>query len=258
MDYGDYDDREYTASMTKEDAIKSVYLSIVPSQFAQVITGWQTAGNLFDYIVNDEMEKDIAQKGKTVPNISGITFANKDASVNVNGEDYPAPEYNDDGSVKSSYEVLSITINKVDPKAIWNFSFTVAPMYYYSTTSWAKEGGTPKNYIEAFNFENEFGVEFNSQTFMTQVVKNSDKIGVPVGAGPYVASKSTGGTENVTAGDFCKQGVIYYERNVHYNFEGASVPKIKNMRYKIVSEQQMLNSLYQKDIHYAEPNAKPG
>lgn len=257
MDYGDYDDRDYTASMTKEDAIKSVYLSIVPSQFAQVITGWQTAGNLFDYIVNDEMEKDIAQKGKTVPNISGITFANKDASVNVNGEDYPAPEYNDDGSVKSSYEVLSITINKVDPKAIWNFSFTVAPMYYYSTTSWAKEGGTPKNYIEAFNFENEFGVEFNSQTFMTQVVKNSDKIGVPVGAGPYVASKSTGGTENVTAGDFCKQGVIYYERNVHYNFEGASVPKIKNMRYKIVSEQQMLNSLYQKDIHYAEPNAKP-
>lgn len=258
MDYGDYEDRKRVAAMTKEQVIESFYNSVIPSKFAQVITYWQTAGNLFDYIVNDEMEKDIATKGKTVPNISGITFANKDSEVTVNGTTYAKPEYNTDGSVADGNEVLRIVINKVDPKAIWNFSFSVAPMYYYSTTSWALEGNTPKNYIEKFDYESEFGVEFNSQTFMTQVVKAADKIGVPVGAGPYMASNSSGdASKGVSAGDFCDNSVIYYERNPYYSFAGASVAKIKYMRYKVVSDKQMLNSLYQGDIHFAEPNAKP-
>lgn len=256
MDFGSYDDREKTASMTAEEVIAEVFEDIIPDKIAQVVTGWQTANDLFDYITNDELEAYVGKTDKTVPNIEGIKFANKDTSVTVNGTTYNKPTYNEDGSVATGNEVLSITINKVDPKAIWNFSFAVAPMYYYSTTSWAKDGGTPKNYIAAFDYETEFGVEYSSQTFMNEVVKDPTKIGVPVGAGPYAASKSSGGITGIKNGDFYDKGVIYYERNPHYDFAGASVAKIKNLRYQVVAEQQMLNSLYQGNIQFAQPNAK--
>ena len=178
-------------------------------------------------------------------NISGIKFANKSGSVKVNGKDYAAPQYNADGSVKEGYnEVLSITINDVDPKAIWNFSFTVAPMYYYSDEA----------HISAFDYENNFGVEYASQTFMNEVVKNPAKLSVPVGAGAYAASKASGGITNIAEGDFYDKGVIYFERNPYYVLGPA---KIKKIRYQVVSSAQMLNNLYSKAIDFVEPNANP-
>lgn len=237
-------------SWTKEKAIERVYNNKMPDSVGEVITGWATASTLYEYIVNDQMQTYFKQNERTVPNISGIQFANRTESVNVNGTDYPVPQYDENGDIKEdSYEVLSITINKEDPKAIWNFGITIAPMYYYSTTNW-----NGKNYIESFDFVNNFGVEYGSQDFMTEVVKASSKIGVPVGAGPYAASRSSGGIENVTSGEFYDKGVVYYERNPYY-FAGKA--KIKSIHYKVVSESQMLNSLYSKDIHFAEPNAKP-
>ena len=133
-----------------------------------------------------------ANSERAFPNISGIKFANKDEAVTVNGKTYEKPVYDENGNIDAnSNEVLSITINNVDPKAIWNFSFAVAPMYYYSDAE----------HIEKFDFVSNFGVEYGNQTFMNEVLKG-DKIGVPVGAGPYAASKSSGGLENVTAADF--------------------------------------------------------
>ena len=52
-----------------------------------------------------------------------------------NGKEYKvASGHNDDGTVTNAdeYDVLQITIDGIDPKAIWNFSFSVAPMSYYS------------------------------------------------------------------------------------------------------------------------------
>ena len=68
------------------------------------------------------MEEHFANTEREYKNISGIKFANRSDSVTVNGKSYAAPTYNDDGSVKTGNEVLSITINKIDPKAIWNFA----------------------------------------------------------------------------------------------------------------------------------------
>ncbi len=266
IDWGSFSDRDATAKMSETEIRQFVFDDVVPDKFVQVITGWQTANTLFDYIVNDEMERSVDANERKFPNITGIKFANMDESVTVNGNVYPkAYETKKDSSgnvvggefIKDTYQVLSVTINGVDPKAIWNFAFSVAPMYYYSSTGWAKEeGGVKKDYIKAFNFVNEFGVEYASQSFMNEVVKDPAKIGVPVGAGPYAASKASGGIENISNGDFYDKAVIYYERNPYYDFTGASVAKIKKIRYKVVSEQQMLNSLYQGDIHFAEPNAK--
>jgi len=229
---------------TKEQAIDMVLQSKLPQAIEEILTYWNTSVTLSEYIVNQEIEEYFAGQERMYPNISGIKFANRTESVTVNGTEYQVPTYNADGSVNEGYEVLSISIHDVDPKAIWNFSFAVAPMYYYSDAE----------HIAAFDFESNFGVEYASQSFMTNVVKNSEKIGVPVGAGPYAASKSGGGIDNISASDFYNLGVIYFERNPYYLLGEA---KIKKVRFKVVSSNQILDSLYSGDIDYAEPNAKP-
>ena len=235
---------ETVKTWTKEYAINWVYEAKIPDSIGEIVTYWVTATELSTYLTNEAMEEYFKDGDRKFKNISGIQFINRKESVTVNGVTYDVPTYRADGSVESGNEVLAITINNVDPKAIWNFSFAVAPMYYYSD----------EEHIKAFDYESNFGVEYSSQTFMNNVVKNPDKIGVPVGAGPYAASKSTGGIDNVSAGDFYNLGIIYYERNPYYVMGPAVINKV---RFQVVSANQMLNSLYTGEIDFAEPNAKP-
>lgn len=242
-----FGDLEAIKTWSEEQAIQTVYNSKMPIAIEEILLYWKTSTSLFDYITKAEMEADKPADGVLAfPNISGIKFANFDTSVTVNGHQYVQPEYNEDGSVKDGYnEVLSITIKNVDPKAIWNFAFTVAPMYYYSDAE----------HIAAFDYaNNKFGVEYKSQTFMEQVIKNPDKIGVPVGAGPYAASKSSGGIENIKSGDFYDKGVIYFERNP-YHIGGPAL--IKSIRYQVVPAKSMLDALYTNQVDFAQPNADP-
>ena len=158
---------------TKEKAISTIYEDKLPMSLAEVALFWNTSVKFNDYLVNAALEQYHEDNERTYTNISGIKFANQNNEVKVNGASYEVPTYNEDGSVaNNTMEVLSITINGVDPKAIWNFAFAVAPMYYYSS----------EQYIEAFDFEKNFGVEYSSQEFMEKVIKNPEKIGVPVGA----------------------------------------------------------------------------
>ncbi len=230
---------------TKEQAINYILTDKIPDDIVEIINYWNTAVTLNSFIVNEEMSL-YFQNGSTrkFKNIEGIKFANKDKSVTVNGVTYNVPTYNEDGSVKEGNEVLSITINGVDPKAIWNFSFAVAPMYYYSDN----------DHIKAFDYEENFGVEYCNPEFMEKVVNAPDKVGVPVGAGAYAASKSSGGITNIKAGDFYDKGVIYFERNPYFILGPA---KIKQIRFQVISSTQILNSLYNKQIDFIEPNAKP-
>ncbi len=244
-------------SWSKEQAIEYVYVSKVPAEIEEIITMWGTADELNTHIVNAEMEEHFSSADSLAfPNVEGIRFANGGAdrlgadSVQVNGKTYGTPKYNVEGKVesgiKSGNEVLSIKINGVDPKAIWNFSFAVAPMYYYSN----------QEQIDKFDFKSHFGVKYNSQTFMNEVIKNPSRIGVPVGAGPYRASRSTGlksDTDLPESGEFYDKGSIYFERNNHY----VEPVKIKNVRYRVVSSNQMLNNLYTGAVDFATPNAKP-
>ena len=262
---------------TKAEAIERVYGLNMPAKLTNVIYYWQTASTLNEYLVNAEMEAFFGSSSgsRAVKNISGIKFANKDEAVTFvkkkavtkNGQvsiqdagtvTYAKAEHNSDGSAKNN-EVLSITIKGTDPKAIWNFGIGIAPMYYYSD----------KEHIEKFDYEQNFGVEFGSQTFLNTVVNASDKIGVPVGAGAYAASKVSGGITGITGSDFYDSGYIYFERNPYYNMGkgGVSmeapdgkkykVSKIKKVRYKVVTEQRMVDDLMAGGIDFAEPNAKP-
>lgn len=255
---------EQVKAMTKEQAIEIVRESNMPGKLNEVLYYWaSTPAKLADYIANDEMEKYFAadSSAREYKNISGIKFANMDSAVTFtdksgNTVTYDVPTYADasKNQVTNGNEVLSVTINGVDPKAIWNFSITVSPMYYYSDAA----------HINAFDYKENFGVEYGSQTFMNEVVKAADKIGVPVGAGPYAASSANGGiadgnNKSVTLGDFYNNGVIYFERNPYYNMGNGTngVAKIKKIRYQIVSAARMLDSLYNNEIDFAEPNAKP-
>lgn len=237
------DTKENVLGWSKERAIEFVYNANIPYGIAEVVRYWATASTLNSYLTNLAMEKYFKDADVLFPSISGIQFANRTAPVVVNGVTYGVPTYTSEGQAVGN-EVLSITIHDVDPKAIWNFAFSVAPMYYYSDQA----------HIDAFDYISKFGVERGSQTFMETVVKNPSKLGVPVGAGPYAASKSSGGIDGVAAGDFYDKGVIYFERNPYY-IMGPAV--IKKVRYQVVSATQMLNALYNKEIDFAEPNANP-
>lgn len=233
---------------TKEQAINTIMETKIPDALDEILTYWNTSITLDDYITNSVMEeyfKDASKRKYT--NIEGIKFANYTEAVEVNGVTYDVPRYTDASRnqlVEDSYEVLSITINDVDPKAIWNFSFSVAPMYYYSD----------QEHIEKFDYENNFGVEYSSQSFMNDVVKATDKLGVPVGAGAYAASRASGGITNISAGEFYDLGVIYYEANPYFVMGEA---KIKKVRFQVIAANQMLTVLENGQVDYIEPNADP-
>lgn len=233
---------------TKEQAINTIMETKIPDALDEILTYWNTSITLDDYITNSVMEeyfKDASKRKYT--NIEGIKFANYTEAVEVNGVTYDVPRYTDASRnqlVEDSYEVLSITINDVDPKAIWNFSFSVAPMYYYSD----------QEHIEKFDYENNFGVEYSSQSFMNDVVKATDKLGVPVGAGAYAASRASGGITNISAGDFYDLGVIYYEANPYFVMGEA---EIKKVRFQVIAANQMLTVLENGQVDYIEPNADP-
>lgn len=236
---------ENSKNYTKEQAIDTIFNAKLPGDVEEIVTYWVTATSLFDFLTNQAMEEHFSKiEEKEYENISGIQFANREKSIQVNGKSYGVPTYNTDGSVATGNEVLSITIHKIDPKAIWNFAFTVAPMYYYSDAK----------HIAEFDYVSNFGVEYSSQTFMNEVVKNPEKIGVPVGAGPYQAANASGGTDGVTAGTFREKGVIYFEANPNYI---GGEPKIKKLRYQVVAQNRMTDALYNNEIDFIEPNAKP-
>ena len=228
---------------SEEEAINAIYNNFIPNRVDQVITGWNTANELHTYFSFLEKQAYFEDLDDKITSISGIKYANRTESVTVNGVEYAVPTLDENGVVTNdTNEVLSITINKVDPKAIWNFAFTVAPMYYYSS---AEE-------IEKFDYTSNFGVKFGSIEFMDNVVKNPDKIGVPVGAGPYKATTRTGDSSNVTAGTFKADNVVYFERNENFMFD----VKIKYVNYQVVSTNLMLEALYSGDVHFVEPACK--
>ncbi|MDE6656604.1 MAG: hypothetical protein K2J85_06415 [Anaeroplasmataceae bacterium] len=178
----DYSYGEDSKNWSRAKAIQMVYDTVIPKDINAVLSGWQTATDLREYFANLEKEKYFQETERSYKNISGIKFANRTEPVTVNGNIYQVPTYDTNGAVSNgTNEVLEISIYDVDPKAIWNFSISIAPMYYYSTPE----------LIAKFDYEENFGVEYSSQPFQDTVIRNQSKIGLPVGAGAYKASSKS-------------------------------------------------------------------
>ncbi len=207
-----------------------------PSNVEEVLNWWTTADTARSRFMA-EYKRDQFKGTRAVPTVSGITTFTSDS---IYGH-----------SLGENCEILQIKIRGVDPKAIWNFSFQVAPLNYYSGTYQGK------NYVEAFDAsKGEFGVELGDFNFFQEVLNAPEKVRLPVGAGPYMAS-SADGDPATSGGDFFNMNYAYYQRNEYFHTVGSGIEnaKIKYLRYRVVQTDQIVNSLNSGEILYGEPNA---
>ena len=232
---------------TKEDAINTVFNDKIQGSFDQVVTMWATAEKLRtdftskakEVLLKENMDGD----NLSIPNISGIVslgHTTDTQSVTIGNTTYKvAHEHNTDGTVKNDgeYDVLEITINGVDPKAIWSFAFSVAPQHYYA-----------KGYTVDIA-SNKFGVEWASYDFQTGVIQNPSVTKVPMGAGAYMATNSAN-DNNPDGNKFYENNVVYFKANNNFLL-GA--PKTEKVRYQVVSSSNALNALASGTVHFVSP-----
>lgn len=242
---------------TKEAAIDYVYNDKIARELNVILQYWATAATLTNEFTAKAKEvilhENVSDDGAlAVQNISGIvSLGHTDAAgttVKVNGTDYTvASGHNADGTVTdaSQYDVLQITIDGIDPKAIWNFAIPVAPQHYYGEGS--KVG------VDIAN--NKFGVEFASFSFMTDVIQSPRNIKLPMGAGAYKATDSSN-SDTPSESNFYADNVVYFKANTNFNTvgEGIENAKIEKVRYQIVSSANAIAALENGTVHYISPS----
>ena len=240
----------------KEAAINYIFNDKIARQLDIIVYYWATGTQMNteftakakEVILHENVSDDGAL---AVENISGIvSLGHTDmagSTITVNGTDYTiASGHNEDGTVTNAaeYDVLQITIDGVDPKAIWNFALTVAPQHYYG------EGSSVEVDIE----NNKFGVEFASFDFMTDIVQSTRNIKIPMGAGAYKAT-NTANSDTPSESDFYTNNVVYFKANENFTTvgEGINNAKINKIRYQIVSSNNAIAALEKGSVHYISP-----
>jgi len=229
----------------KQSAIEYVYNNMVESHLDMILQYTSTAGKLTTEYSSNAKSVILGTSGGdlTYDKIEGINSLGHDTTISevtVNGTTYKvAHEYNEDGTVANDdeYAVLQIKINGVDPKAKWNFSFTVAPAHYYA----------PNQTIDIKNHK--YGVVWGSYDFQKNVIQSSDRVGLPVGAGPYKATDSSG-SDNPKASGFNSNNIIYFKANENFLLGKPATEKIN---YQVVSANNALSALQNGSVHYVTP-----
>ena len=254
-------ERDYPSSIdTKEKAIQYVYDSKINSELHIILSAWATATELQTLYMAQAKEvilKENMVDGQLLyPTISGIVSLGHNTdidSITIGENTYTvAHDHKPDGTPlnEDEYDVLQIKINGIDPKAVWNFSFAVAPQHYYA------EG------YEVDIENNNFGVEYASFDFMTNVIQSQRNVTVPMGAGAYMATNGQGADE-VTGTEFFSNNVVYFKSNPYFEESlEASLPEdstvdyhvnIDKVRYQIVPATDALTMLQSGTVHYVTP-----
>ncbi len=242
---------------TKEAAIEYVYNDVISRQLDVVLQYWATATTLTNEFVAKAKEvilhSNVANDGSlAVKNISGIVSLGHTSAagstITVNGKEYKvASSHNADGTVVNAdeYDVLQVTIDGVDPKAIWNFAIAIAPQHYYGENS--------KVSVDIAN--DQFGVEFASFQFMTDVIQSTRNIKLPMGAGPYKVSDSNN-SDSPSESGFYANNVVHFKANENFHTvgEGLENAKIEKLRYQIVSSNNAIAALESGSVHYISPS----
>ena len=240
---------------TEEAAVQRVYDDNISTALNAVLQYWGTAGTvLTEYtgtataiVIRNNM------KGSELlfPNISGIvslghtTGADRVNSVTINNKTYNvAHEHNADGTPVNpdEYDVLQITVEGKDPKAIYSFGFSVAPAHYYGVGAGYNNG----NEIDIAN--NKFGVEYLDPNFQSNVVKSLEHVEVPVGAGPYMATNRNN-SNNPKGSEFVNSNIVYYKANPYFMFD----VKAEKLRLRVVGSSDALDVLASGEVDYVTP-----
>ena len=241
---------------SKEAAIDYVYNDKIATQLDMILQYWATGTELLtEYTAKAKeviLHENASEDGDlAVENISGIvSLGHTDMAgetIEVNGTEYTiASGHNEDGTVtnEDEYDVLQITIDGIDPKAIWNFALTVAPQHYYG------EGSDVEVDIE----NNKFGVEFASFEFMTEKIQSTRNIKLPMGAGSYKVTNSKN-SDTPSESEFYVDNVVYFKANENFETVGAELEnaKIEKIRYQVVSSQNAIAALEDGSVHYISP-----
>ena len=239
---------------SKEKAIEYVYNAKVESELHIILSAWATATQLLtEYtaeakgVILNENNKG----GMKYDHISGIVslgHTTDKTSITVNGTEYKiAKEHNQDGTPKNDdeYDVLQITIEGQDPKAQWNFAFSVAPQHYY--------GDSAKYPVKIE--ENQFGVAYGQYDFMKNVIQDPNKTAVPVGAGAYKATNRENDDKNIKGTGFFANNVVYFKANTLFETVGEKIEnaKIEKVRYQALPAADAINLLESGSVHYISP-----
>lgn len=257
------DGSDFSHITTKDAAIDYVFNDKIATALDEVLMYWASGSDLltdFTAKAKEVFLHENTEDGElVVPNISGIvSLGHTDmagTTITLRGDDNDASNdktytiasgHNTNGTVtnENEYDVLQITINGVDPKAIWNFAITIAPQHYYG------EGAETPVSIE----NNQFGVDFASFDFMTGVVQQTRNIRLPMGAGAYKVT-NVSNSDNPGETEFYTNNVVYFKRNTNFetvgNFENA---KIEKVRYQVVSSSNAVDALANGSVHYISPS----
>lgn len=257
------DGSDFSHITTKDAAIDYVFNDKIATALDEVLMYWASGSDLltdFTAKAKEVFLHENTEDGElVVPNISGIvSLGHTDmagTTITLRGDDNDASNdktytiasgHNTNGTVtnENEYDVLQITINGVDPKAIWNFAITIAPQHYYG------EGAETPVSIE----NNQFGVDFASFDFMTGVVQQTRNIRLPMGAGAYKVT-NVSNSDNPGETEFYTNNVVYFKRNTKFetvgNFENA---KIEKVRYQVVSSSNAVDALANGSVHYISPS----
>ncbi len=240
-----------TTYKTEAEAINRVYNDTVKEQLNAILTQWGTSGELItqysaaarEVILQNNMKEDGSMEYPNIDGIVSLGHTSNVETVTVNGKEYKVAHSHDaNGSPANAgeYDVLQITIEGVDPKAIYNFGFTVAPSHYYSSDSSHPQGRE----IDIAN--NKFGVEYASSSFQSNTIQAHNE--VPVGAGAYMAT-DINNSNNPTGSAFVSSNVVYYKRNQHFMFE----VKTEKLRMQVTSAANALDKLENGELDYVTP-----
>ncbi len=247
-----------TATINSKDAaIDYVYNDKIATELDLVLLYWATAGELSSEYAAKATEiilhENVGADGSLiVPNISGIVSLGHSEmagqKITVNGEEYTiASGHNEDGTVtnEGEHDVLKITLEGVDPKAIWNFALTIAPQHYYGEGS--KVGVDIPN--------NKFGIEYANFAFHTDIIQSPRNVKIPMGAGAYKASNDANG-DNPGESEFYKNNVVYFKANNYFETVGEQLQnaKIEKVRYQVISSNNAIPSLQNGTVHYISPS----
>ena len=248
----------YPSSITTKDAaVDYIFNDKIARELNIILSYWATAGTLTTEFTAKAKEvilhENVSDDGTlAVKNISGIvSLGHTDAAgstISVNGTEYTiASGHNEDGTVTntSEYDVLQITINGIDPKAIWNFALTVAPQHYYG------EGSKVGMDIEA----DQFGVQFADFSFMSDVIQSPRNVKLPMGAGSYKVTDSSN-SDTPSENGFYTNNIVYFKANEYFETtgEGINNPKIEKIRYQVVSSNNAIGALENGTVHYISPS----
>lgn len=255
-----------TRYATEEAAIKHVQDDKIEYNFNDIVTYWGTASTMLTKFEGDArsaiLQGRVSDGGLLVKSIEGIQSLGHDTEektiviesgngYTVGGDlgTYKIAHNHDDNNNGApanleEYDVLRITIEGVDPKAIYNFGFTVAPQHYY-----AAPDGADAQKVDIKN--NKFGLNFADSAFQENVIQSQQHVRIPVGAGPFKATDKAN-SDNPGLNDFNKDNTVYYKANDNFMFE----VKAKKLRFMVVSSTNAIEKLKNGEIDYITPQAK--